>query len=119
MQSNGGIHAPTLRCVDDTFYIITTNVYAPKENGRPTEFVNFVITAENIEGPWSEPHVLEGAPGIDPDIFFDNDGKVRYLGMHQPEKPNFEGEGEIWLQEIDLQAWALSNYKGRTDDAEC
>jgi alpha-N-arabinofuranosidase len=97
VQSDGGIHAPTIRFYNGTFYIITTNVYFDKEKQK-TDFVNFIITAKKIEGPWSEPHVLEGAPGIDPDIFFDPDGKVWYVGTHSPDKPNFQGEGEIWLQ---------------------
>ena len=106
VQSDGGIHAPTLRCHEGKFYIITTNVYYDEVNQR-TDFVNFVITAENPSGPWSEPHVLEGAPGIDPDIFFDDDGKVWYVGTQSPEEPNFPGEGEIWLQEIDTNEWKL------------
>lgn len=106
VQSDGGIHAPTIRYNNGTFYIITTNVYY-NEDSKTTDFVNFIITAKNPEGPWSNPHVLEGAPGIDPDIFFDDDGKVWYVGTHSPENPNFEGEGEIWLQEIDLQNWKL------------
>jgi xylan 1,4-beta-xylosidase len=89
----GGIHAPTLRHNNGLFYIITTNVYSHPEK-KETDFVNFIITAEDIEGPWSDPHVLEGAPGIDPDIFFDDDGKVWYVGTHSPENPNFPGEGE-------------------------
>lgn len=111
VQSNGGIHAPTIRCLDGRFFIITTNVYTPPAEGQPTEFVNFVITAENPAGPWSEPHILNGAPGIDPDIFFDDDGRVWYVGTHSPEKPNFPGEGEIWLQEIDLDRWALKGKR--------
>lgn len=106
VQSDGGIHAPTIRYNKGTFYIITTNVYY-HEDLKTTDFVNFIITAKNPEGPWSNPHVLEGAPGIDPDIFFDDDGKVWYVGTHSPENPNYEGEGEIWLQEIDLQNWKL------------
>lgn len=31
--------------------------------------------------------------GIDPDIFFDDDGKVWYVGTAAPGKPNFPGEG--------------------------
>ena len=107
VQSNGGIHAPTLRCRDGRFYIITTNVYLSPKANATTEFVNFVITADNIEGPWSEPHVIEGAPGIDPDLFFDDDGRVWYVGTHSPENPNFEGEGEIWLHELDPETWTL------------
>lgn len=111
VQSNGGIHAPTLRCRGGKFYIITTNVYQPADESAQTQFVNFIITADSIDGPWSQPHVLEGAPGIDPDIFFDSDGRVWYVGTHSPEKPNFPGEGEIWLQEIDLDNWALTGER--------
>ena len=107
VQSRGGIHAPTLRCHDGRFYIITTNVYLPAGDGQETEFVNFVITADDIEGPWSEPNVIDGAPGIDPDLFFDDDGRVWYVGTHAPEDPNFVGEGEIYLQELDPDTWSL------------
>ena len=107
VQSNGGIHAPSIRCRDGVFYIITTNVYLPPGEGAETEFVNFVITATDPAGPWSEPHVLEGAPGIDPDLFFDDDGRAWYVGTHSPDEPNFPGEGEIWLQEVDTDQWAL------------
>jgi alpha-N-arabinofuranosidase len=107
VQSDGGIHAPTLRCRDGRFYIITTNVYKPIEDEQPVEFVNFVITADDANGPWSDPHVIAGAPGIDPDLFFDDDGKVWYVGTHSPANPAFPGEGEIWLQELDPENWSL------------
>tara|TARA_Y100000034_G_scaffold136654_1_gene214598 strand:+ start:174553 stop:176232 length:1680 start_codon:yes stop_codon:yes gene_type:complete len=110
VQSDGGIHAPTMRYHKGTFYIITTNVYY-NANSKKTDFVNFIITAKNPAGPWSEPHVLDGAPGIDPDIFFDDDGRVWYVGTHSPQNPNFEGEGEIWLQEIDLMNWKLKGKR--------
>lgn len=111
VQTMGGIHAPTLRFHAGTFYLITTNVYAPQDETRPTQFVNFVLTAHNIEGPWSDPHVLPSAPGIDPDIFFDDDGGVWYTGTHTPDDPNFEGEGEIWLQALDLENWRLTGKR--------
>ena len=101
VQSNGGIHAPTLRCRDGKFYIITTNVYLPPGENQQAQMVNFVITADDPAGPWSDPQVLDGAPGIDPDIFFDDDGRVWYACTHAPETPSFPGEGEIWMQEID------------------
>ena len=109
VQTDGGIHAPSIRYHDGLFYIITTNVYSP-EPQQPTEMINFIITAEQVEGPWSNPHIIEGAPGIDPDIIFD-DGKVWYVGTHVPEKPNFNGEGEIWLQELDLDDWSLKGER--------
>lgn len=112
VASQDGIQAPSLRYHERTFYLIATCVYRrQKHEGEkedpPGTCTNFIITATDIRGPWSQPHVLDGAPGIDPDIIFD-DGKVWYLGTHEPhETPNFAGEGEIWLQEIDLSGWRL------------
>lgn len=106
VQQNGGIHAPTIRYNNGTFYIIVTNVYSPPAGG-PGQMVNFIITAKNPAGPWSEPHVIEDAPGIDPDLFFDDDGKVYFVGTHAVGKPNENGIGEIWVQELDLSQWKL------------
>ena len=60
------IFATTIRYHDNTFYMITTNV--TNQGG------NFYITATNPAGPWSDP-VYTDATGIDPDIFFDDNGK--------------------------------------------
>ena len=61
MNSWLGIYAPTLRYNDGTFYMITTNV----GNGG-----NFMVTATNPAGPWSEPIWLE-QQGIDPSLYFE------------------------------------------------
>ena len=106
VQSDGGIHAPTIRYHKGKFYIITTNVYNSGD-GKPGLMRNFIITAENPSGPWSNPHVIEGAPGIDPDIFFDSDGKVYFIGTHNPGDMNANGIGEIWVQELDIKNWML------------
>ena len=110
VQSNGGIHAPTIRHKDGVYYIITTNVYYNEDEKR-ADMVNFIITAENPAGPWSDPIHILGAPGIDPDLFFDDDGKVWYVGNQMPENPNFNGEGEIWLQELDINEFKLVGEK--------
>ena len=110
VQSNGGIHAPTIRHKDGVYYIITTNVYFD-EKQKKADMVNFIITAENPAGPWSDPIHILGAPGIDPDLFFDDDGKVWYVGNQMPENPNFNGEGEIWLQELDINEFKLVGEK--------
>ncbi len=59
-----GIYAPTLRYHDGTYYMITTNV----GNGG-----NFIVTATDPRGTWSEPIWLE-QQGIDPSLYFE-DGK--------------------------------------------
>jgi alpha-N-arabinofuranosidase len=68
MRASGGIFAPTLRWHDGTFYMITTNVRGPG---------HFYVTAADPAGPWSEPVWLE-QEGIDPSLFFDDDGTVYY-----------------------------------------
>ncbi|MBQ8655895.1 MAG: glycoside hydrolase family 43 protein [Prevotella sp.] len=57
-----GIYAPTIRYHEGTFYMITTNV----GNGG-----NFMVTATDPRGPWSEPLWLE-QQGIDPSLWFEN-----------------------------------------------
>ena len=82
VQDNGGIYAPTLRHHNGIFYIITTTIYKDP-NTNKSSATNFILTASNPEGAWSNPIVIEGAPGIDPDLFFDDDGRVWYTGNHQ------------------------------------
>ena len=94
-----GLFAPTIRYNDGLFYVICTNV---SYGG------NFVVTAENPEGPWSEPHYIEGADGIDPSLFFDEDGKCYYIGTH----PNvdgcrYDGDYYIYIQEFDYKEFKL------------
>ncbi len=87
----GGIFAPTLRYHKGTFYMITTNIGG---NG------NFFVTAKNPAGPWSDP-VWVDKPMFDPDLFFDDDGKVYYTRRSVPEK-----EG-IVQAEIDIKTGRL------------
>ncbi len=119
VQSNGGIHAPTIRYNDGLFYIVTTNIYNPRKEGEPTQFINFIITAEDAAGPWSEPHIIEGAPGIDPDLFFDDDGKVWFVGTHDKGDKNKNGIGEIWVQELNLENWELKGDRTTIWDGAC
>ncbi|MGN0143324.1 MAG: glycoside hydrolase family 43 protein [Roseburia sp.] len=94
-----GIFAPTIRYHEGTFYMITTNV---SFGG------NFIVTAENPAGPWSEPHYLENAPGIDPSLFFDTDGTCYYVGTRpNPEGVRYNGDWEVWTQELDLATMKL------------
>ncbi len=60
------IFAPTIRYNDGIFYMITTNI---------TFGGNFIVTAKNPAGPWSEAIWID-MPEIDPDLFFDDDGNV-------------------------------------------
>lgn len=96
-----GLFAPTIRYneKDGLFYVICTNV----SHGG-----NFVVTAENPEGPWSEPHFIEGADGIDPSLMFDEDGKCYYIGTHEnPDGCKYNGDYYIYIQEFDTKEFKL------------
>jgi len=92
-QTSRGIYAPTIRYHDGTFYLITTLVDVRG---------NFIVTAKDPAGPWSEPILLPEVGGIDPDIFFDDDGRVYIAHNDAPVgEPLYEGHRAIWLREFD------------------
>lgn len=62
-----GIYAPTLRHHDGRFWMITTDVSGPGSG-------HLIVTAKEASGPWSDPVRVVGAPGIDPDLAWDEDG---------------------------------------------
>jgi alpha-N-arabinofuranosidase len=101
VRSSGGLYAPTIRYANGLFYIINTLVDGLSQSG------NFIVTASDPAGPWSEPYWLDGADGIDPSLFFDADGRTWYVGSRMATQSRFEGHTEIWLQELDLQAMRL------------
>lgn len=100
-ETSEGIFAPTLRYHDGTFYLITTNV-------TPTnDLSNFIVTATDPAGPWSDPYPLDSA-GIDPSLFFDEDGKCYYCGtQNRREGSRYFGDNEIYIQELDLKTMKL------------
>lgn len=83
-KSSMGIFAPTLRCGNGRFTMITTNVGAGG---------NFIVHAASPAGPWSEPVPVK-VDGIDPSLFFDDDGKV-YLTHEEGGEHGGIGQVEI------------------------
>ena len=99
---SGGIFAPTIRHHQGTFYIITTNI---------THGGNLVVTAQDPAGPWSDPFLIADAPGIDPSLFFDDDGRCWYTGNGDPVRSLYEGHHTLWLQEFDPREMRLIGEK--------
>ena len=66
--ASSGIFAPTIRYHDGKYYMITTNInkLMKRESG------NFIVTADNPAGPWSDPVFIEGAGGIDPSLYWED-----------------------------------------------
>ena len=103
VEHSEGIFAPTIRFHDGKFYVITTNV---------TRGGNFIVTADRPEGSWSEPYWLTDAPGIDPSLFFDDDGRCWCVATWEvPEGPAYYGDNEIWMRELDLDTMTLKGER--------
>jgi len=101
IRPSGGLYAPTIRFSQGVFYVINTLVDGQTKSG------NFIVTATSPAGPWSEPFWLENAPGIDPSLFFDDDGRAWYVGNRAAAHSQYGGHREIWLQELDLEGMRL------------
>ncbi|PXA91941.1 glycoside hydrolase 43 family protein [Nostoc sp. 3335mG] len=102
-----GVWAPCLSHDGSRFHLIYTDV---KRYGRTTvggasgaslrDFHNYLVTAERIDGDWSDPVHLNSS-GFDPSLFHDEDGRKYFLNQlwdHRPGRNRFAG---IVLQEYD------------------
>lgn len=83
---SGGIYAPTIRYHEGMFFMITTNV---SDKGH------FIVYTEDIKKGWSKPQWISGG-GIDPTLFWDDDGRVYFVSNGNDE----EGRSTIEICEI-------------------
>jgi xylan 1,4-beta-xylosidase len=100
IPDSGGIWAPCLSYDKGIFYLIYTNVHSCRGIFKDTP--NYLVTASNIEGPWSEPKYLNSL-GFDPSLFHDEDGKKYLLNMMWDHRPWMETRFYgITIQEYDF-----------------
>lgn len=92
-----GLFAPAISYHEGTFYIVCTQV----DKGG-----NFVITATDPAGPWSDPIYLGELNGIDPSLFFDDDGRlyITYNSVAPDDKPLYSGHRTIRMYELDSES---------------
>lgn len=123
---SGGLYAPTLRHIAGRYVICCTvaridtdaaaaaGADAAMIDGARASQGNFIIEADALEGPWRGPYWVEGAEGIDPDLFEDIDGSVYWTQTRPAVHPRWEGQTEVWTQRIDPDGWRLMT--SRDDD---
>ncbi|MCM2681236.1 glycoside hydrolase family 43 protein [Echinimonas agarilytica] len=73
-----GVWAPCLTHYEGVFYLLYTNVRRFDSPWKDTP--NYVVTATDINGPWSEPVYLNSS-GFDSSFFHDDDGKTWLVNM--------------------------------------
>jgi xylan 1,4-beta-xylosidase len=89
-----GLFAPDISYHDGLFYIANTCVGCRG---------NFVITAKDPRGPWSDPIWLP-FEGIDPSIYWEGDRAFIVNNRAPDEPPRYDGHRAIWVQEYDWRA---------------
>lgn len=95
IRLNGGIYAPaiTYNEQNNTFYLITTCVDG---------IGNFIVKTQDPRQGWSEPILLPNVGGIDPSLFFDDDGKAYIVHNDAPDgAPEYDGHRAIWMHNYD------------------
>ena len=121
VDDSGGVYAPTLRRIRGKYVIACT---IARINGRKAIAEgcsqaeldaaqaaegNFVLESDSIDGPWRGPFWIEGAEGIDPDIFEDEDGNVYWTQTRPAVNPQWEGQTEVWTRRINPKTWTFVN----------
>ncbi|WP_442588111.1 glycoside hydrolase family 43 protein [Pedobacter sp. AW31-3R] len=88
-----GLFAPAISYHKGIFYITCTQI----DKGG-----NFVVTAKNPAGPWSDPVFLPEVNGIDPSLFFDeHKAYIVYNSDPPAKKPLYDGHRTIRMYEFD------------------
>ena len=100
VRASGGLYAPTIRWHDGVFYVVCTLVGGVRQHG------NFVVTATDPAGPWSEPTWLGEDDSFDPSLLFD--GQDAWFCATRPRRDGGnEGQTEVWVQRFDTATLSL------------
>jgi len=112
LPSAKGIWAPCLTWSEDEglFYLLYTRMVS--HNARFFDQDNFLVTAPEITGPWSEPVYLNSV-GFDPSILHDDDGKKYVVSLEWETRDGYEKPGVIAIQEYDPVAKSVVGYARR------
>ena len=106
-----GIWAPALSYADGKFWLIYTDV--KRLDGNFKDAHNYLVTAENIEGPWSDPVYLNSS-GFDPSLFHDADGRkylVNVVWNHLATMGNANTRGASFFGGILLQEYSVEEER--------
>ncbi|MEY8353308.1 glycoside hydrolase family 43 protein [Lachnospiraceae bacterium 54-53] len=110
-----GLWAATIRYHKGMFYIVNTL----DVEGRTYRY-NFVLTAKDPAGEWSDAVIIQGADGIDPSLYFDGEDRMWYCGNMVPEEEKYSTHKLIYLCELDRRTFQFMGerhiiYDGNLD----
>lgn len=119
LPSAKGIWAPCLTYneKEDLFYVVYGVMNSM--NARYFDVDNFLITAKDLKGPWSEPVYLHSS-GFDASLFHDDDGKKYIVALEWETRTEYEKPGPISIVEYDPEKKRIVGlpkpfWRGATD----
>ncbi|MFR6167899.1 MAG: glycoside hydrolase family 43 protein [Blautia wexlerae] len=119
LPSAKGIWAPCLTyCeADELFYVVYGVMNSM--NARYFDVDNYLITAKDPKGPWSEPVYLHST-GFDASMFHDDDGKKYIVALDWETRTAYEKPGPINIVEYDPEKKTIVGmpkafWRGGTD----
>jgi len=97
-----GLFAPSIHYHNGKFYVVCTLI---------DKLGNFVVTATDPRGPWSNPVPLSKVEGIDPSLFFDDNGKsyIVYNSIPPDNKSLWNGHRTIRMREWNAATCEVSD----------
>ena len=112
LPSGCGVWAPCLTwCEQDGLFYLVYGVMNAMDGGY-FDIDNFVITAPDIRGPWSEPVYLHSA-GFDASLFHDEDNRKWLTSLEWETREGYEQPGAICLVEYspERKKYQLNAYR--------
>lgn len=107
IDDGGGVWAPCLSYADGLFWMVFSITSGSRAHAY--ECRNYVMTAEDPCGPWSDPVYLN-ASGNDPSLFHDFDGRKWLTNTQQLKTTGFTAHAGVLLQEYDPRSRRLVGY---------
>ncbi len=103
LPSAKGIWAPCLTyCEEEELFYVVYGVMHSM-NARFFDVDNFVVTAKDVRGPWSEPVFLHSS-GFDASMLHDEDGRKYVVALDWETRDGYQKPGEICIVEYDAKA---------------
>lgn len=109
LPSAKGIWAPCLTYseADNRFFVVYGVMNSM--NARYFDVDNYIISAENINGPWSEPVYLHSS-GFDASLLNDDDDKKYIVSLEWENRDGYEKPGFISVAEYDSHTQKMIGY---------
>jgi xylan 1,4-beta-xylosidase len=106
IHPSGGVWAPSLSHDPATGLFHLVYSVMRNQTGEQFDVSNYLVTAPDIRGPWSEPAYLNSV-GFDASLFHDDDGRKWLVTLEWDPREGYEHPGAIVLEEYDPAARSL------------